>query len=77
MEKNMILSEKSRIQLELNNSGVYLNCNEVQRTNQKSAAEGKQEMVAGKSYYHYQDVSCNNRNMWWRMIYAFIAFFQC
>ena len=41
----------------------------------KSAVGSKKKMVVGKSYYRYYDVSCNNRNMWRRMIYVFIAFF--
>ena len=33
-------------------------------------------MVAGKFYYRYEDVSCSTRNMWSKMIYVLIDFFQ-
>ena len=31
-------------------------------------------MVAGKYYYCQPDVSCNNKNMWMRMLYVFTVF---
>ena len=35
------------------------------------------KVLKSKSYYSYQDVPCNNKNMWRRMIYTFVAFSPC
>ena len=51
-----------------------LNFTKVHRISHENAVGSKKKMVAGKSYYRYQDISCNNRIMWRRMRYVFIAY---
>ena len=49
-------------------------CSETHRVSHGSAVGSKKKMVAGKSCYRYEDVSCNNRNM---EEHVFIVFFTC
>ena len=77
MENNLSLFEKSRIWLKL--IIVIAKCLQIWILwiSHGSAVEGKQKVLAGKSYYRYWYVFCNIRNMRRRMIYVFVAFCPC
>ena len=47
------------MQLKLNNSSVQFT--QVHRISHESAGESKKKMAAGKSYYRYWHISCNER----------------